>query len=259
MKIRTIFLSFMRLATGEVFGRMATFALFIYISRNFGVEFLGIVALAQTVASYVMELSDQGLKLIGARLLARSSALAGYLVPFIMKRRAVFTAGAVLLGSLYALFGPMPEPARGCVLVFNLAVIPYAFALDWVAWGLGHFGVLSIWRSGVSILYVAIAIAAMRLTMRPIASIAGANLASAIAGACFLWLMWRLRWRRTQPTPSPATVASAVEELRPRRVMTLGVANLLNLAGVSPFVQKIVDGVIIVGAIAVYTARVRET
>ena len=37
------------------------------------------------------------------------------------------------------------------------------------------------------------------------------------------------------------------------------VANLLNLAGVSPFVQKIVDGVIIVGAIALYTARTRET
>src|ERR1035438_4036235 len=172
MKIRNVFVSFARLATGEVFGRMATFALFAYVSRRFGVEILGIVALGQTVASYVMECSDQGLKLIGARLLARNGALIGYVVPFVLKRRAAFTAFAVLLGSGYAVFGPVPPVARACVLAFDFAVIPYAFSLDWVAWGLGEFGVLSIWRSGVSILYVALAILAMESNVRPIASIA---------------------------------------------------------------------------------------
>ena len=88
MKITNVFASFARLATGEVFGRMATFALFAYVSRQFGVEILGIVALAQTVATYVMGCSDQGLKLIGARLLARNHALATFVVPFVLKRRA---------------------------------------------------------------------------------------------------------------------------------------------------------------------------
>ena len=167
MKIRNVFVSFARLATGEVFGRMATFALFAYVSRRFGVQILGIVALAQTVAGYVMECSDQGLKLIGARLLARNHALATFVVPFVLKRRAALTAIAIVLGAMYALLGPVPPVARACVLVFDLAVIPYAFALDWVAWGLGHFGVLSIWRSGVSILYVAMAITAMHLAIPP--------------------------------------------------------------------------------------------
>ena len=229
MKIRTVFFSFMRLATGEVFGRMATFALFAYISRQFGVEILGIVALAQTVASYVMEVSDQGLKLIGARLLARNAALIGYLVPFVLKRRAALTAIAVLLGSAYALFGPIPAGARACVLVFSLEVIPYAFALDWVAWGLGHFGALAVWRSGVSILYVALAIVAMRWTMRPIASIAGANIVSAAGGAVFLGMLWQLRWRKPANAASPEAVAKAANELRPSSVFSLGVANLLNL------------------------------
>jgi O-antigen/teichoic acid export membrane protein len=229
MKIRTVFFSFMRLATGEVFGRMATFALFAYISRQFGVEILGIVALAQTVASYVMEVSDQGLKLIGARLLARNAALIGYLVPFVLKRRAALTAIAVLLGSAYAVFGPIPAGARACVLVFSLAVIPYAFALDWVAWGLGHFGALAVWRSGVSILYVALAIVAMRWTMRPIASIAGANIVSAVVGAVFLGMLWQLRWRTKANAASPEALAKAANELRPSSVFSLGVANLLNL------------------------------
>src|SRR5271166_6258255 len=72
MKIRTVFLSFARLATGEVLGRIATFTLFAYVSRCFGVQVFGIIALGQTVASYVMVGSDQGLKLIGARLRPRS-------------------------------------------------------------------------------------------------------------------------------------------------------------------------------------------
>ena len=229
MKIRNVFASFARLATGEVFGRMATFALFAYVSRQFGVEILGIVALAQTVAGYVMECSDQGLKPIGARLLARNHALVTFVVPFVLKRRAALTAIAIVLGAMYALLGPIPPAARACVLVFDLAVVPYAFALDWVAWGLGYFGVLSIWRSGVSILYVAMAIAAMRFTMRPIASISGANLLSALAGAGFLWMMWRFRWRKVQAGVTAEEVRAAAEELRPSRVATLGMANFFNL------------------------------
>ena len=229
MKLRNVFVSFARLATGEVFGRMATFALFAYVSRWFGVEILGIVALAQTVAGYVMECSDQGLKLIGARLLARNHALAAFVVPFVLKRRAALTAIAIVLGAMYALLGPIPPAARVCVLVFDFAVVPYAFALDWVAWGLGHFGVLSIWRSGISILYVAMAITAMQLTKRPIASISGANILSALAGAGFLWIMWQLRWRKFQGRATAEEVGAAAEELRPSRVATLGMSNLLNL------------------------------
>ncbi len=228
MKITNVFASFARMATGEVFGRMATFALFAYVSRQFGVEILGIVALAQTVATYVMGSSDLGLKLIGARLLARNHALAAFVVPFVVKRRAALAAIAVIMGAIYALLGPIPSAARVCVLVFDLAVIPYAFALDWVAWGLGHFGVLSIWRSGVGILYVAMAITAMQLTRRPIASISGANILSAVTGAAFLWMMW-LRWRRRQGDVTAAQIEAAAEELRPARVATLGTSSLLNL------------------------------
>jgi O-antigen/teichoic acid export membrane protein len=230
MKIRNVFFSFVRLASGEAFGRIATFLLFIYVSRYFGVRILGIIALAQTIASYVMELSDQGLKLIGARLLARNSQLASFVVPFVLKRRVALTVGAVALGALYAVLGPVQPEARACVLAFDFAVVPYAFALDWVAWGLGHFGVLSLWRSGVSIVYVGLAIAAMQFTMRPVVSISGANILSAFMGAVFLWLQWKLRWSRTRNEPLPSSLlTAAADELRPKRVFALGLSNLLNL------------------------------
>ena len=156
-------------------------------------------------------------------------ALATFLVPFVLRRRAALTAIAIVLGAIYAILGPIPPVARACVLIFDVAVVPYAFALDWVAWGLGHFGALSIWRSGVSVLYVAMAIIAMRFTMRPIASISGANLLSALAGAGFLWMMWRVRWRKSQTGVAVDDIKAAADELRPSRVATLGLANFLNL------------------------------
>jgi O-antigen/teichoic acid export membrane protein len=229
LNIKKLFASGAKTATGEVLGRLATFALYAYVSRRYGVEVLGIVALGQAVAIYVVEGSDQGLKLIAVRLLARNHDLLDYLVPVVGRLRAGFTVAAVLLGVGYGLFGPVPGAARACVVAFVLAVIPYACALDWVAWGLGQFGLLATWRGGVSILYVLIAITAMRVTGRPIASIVTGNATAAALGALFLWLVWRLRWRRPTNVVSPAELQAAGQELRVSRVMTLGLSNLLNV------------------------------
>lgn len=219
----------MRIATGEVLGRMATFVLYAYVSRRYGVEVFGILALGQTAAIYVMAGSDQGLKLIGARLLARDRELAGYLVPVIQRLRGGFTAMAVAVGLGYGLFGPLPDVARVCVLLFVLAVVPYSCALDWVAWGSGHFGVLATWRSGVVVVYVVLAIAAMQVTSRPVDAIAGSNFLANTMGALFLWLVWRLRLRHEGGAASAEEIKAAGEQLRAGRVMTLGLSNLLNL------------------------------
>jgi O-antigen/teichoic acid export membrane protein len=229
MKIRSIGSSFLRLAAGEACGRLATFTLYAYISRQFGLQVFGIVALAQTVASYVMEFSDQGLKLIGARLLARNDSLANFVVPTVVKKRTLFTLLAVSAGAFYALVGPVPSAARMCVLLFVAAAIPYSLALDWVAWGLGRFGVLSLWRGGVSVVYVLLAIVAMQSFGRPVAAIAGANFFSALLGAAFLLLIWRVRWRTSSAKISLDDLGAAEKELRFRSVLTLGTANLLNL------------------------------
>ena len=219
----------MRIATGEVFGRVATFILYAYVSRRYGVEVFGILALGQTASVYVVTGADQGLKLIAVRLLARDAGLAKYLVSAIGRLRAGFTAVAVLLGVCYGLFGPVPSLARGCVVAYALAVVPYSFALDWLAWGLGHFGILALWRSGSVILYVALAIATMEATNRPVASFASANFLAAIVGALFLWLVWRLKFSPSLGLPSPEAIRDADEQLRVSRVMTLGLSNFLNL------------------------------
>ena len=229
MNPKQIVQSAMRIATGEALGRIATFILYAYVSRRYGVELFGILALGQAAAVYVITGGDQGLKLIGARLLARDRDLAGYLVPVIERLRFGFTAMALALGLAYGLFGPVPDEARVCVVLFVLAVVPYSCALDWVAWGLGHFGVLATWRSGVVVVYVVLAIAAMQATDRPVEAIAGANFIAASMGALFLWLVWRLRLSHVTGAASEEAIEAAREQLGAGRVMTLGLSNLLNL------------------------------
>jgi len=221
--------SAIRIATGELLGRIATFILYAYVSRHYGVEIFGILALGQTASVYVIAGADQGLKLIGVRLLARDSSLTAYLIPAIGRLRAGFTAVAVLAGVAYGLFGPVPPVARGCVLAYALAVVPYSCALDWVAWGLGHFGILATWRSGVVILYVALAIIGMQLTNHPVASFTGGYFLAVTLGALFLWLTWRLKLKHTVGVPNLRAIREADEQLRLPRVMTLGLSNLLNL------------------------------
>src|SRR6267378_7373291 len=147
--MKRLFGSILRLGTGEAVSRLATFGLYAYISRAFGVELLGIVALSQTIATYVTSGTHQGLRMIGARLVARDARDAPAVIRHVLRKRMITCAICVALGSVYALWGPIPGNARFYVLGLVLGVIPYALSLDWLAWGLGRFGWLGVWRGGV--------------------------------------------------------------------------------------------------------------
>jgi O-antigen/teichoic acid export membrane protein len=132
--------SILKFGAGEVVSKLAAFAFFGYVSRAFGVELLGIVALSQTVAGYVTMGTDLGLRMIGARIVARDASMAPAIIPHVLRKRLISCAVCVSLASIYALWGPVPAGARPYVLGFALGVFPYAFSLDWLAWGLNHFG-----------------------------------------------------------------------------------------------------------------------
>ncbi len=232
IRVKDTLRSLLRLTAGEVGSRVASFILFAYISRRLGVEILGIVALAQTVAMYVTYGSEQGIRMIGARLVARDASWAPTVVKEVLKKRVLVSLVSVTAGCIYALFGPLPSPARPYVLCFVLAVLPCAFSLDWLAWGLNHLGWLGGWRATVSFVFVIGAVAGVHFTGKAFASITVANAASAVLGAITLWLVWRFSWSRSRyPAQSgrwkvPAEIAS---ELNWTPVMVLGVASILNL------------------------------
>src|SRR6266404_1818025 len=158
--------SVFKLGVGEVVSNFASFLFFAYISRHFGVELLGIVALAQTVARYVTLGTDQGLRLVGARLVARNGGAAPLIIKAVLLKRLLCCLICVALGSIYALFGPVPQAARPYILGFVLAVVPYAFSLDWLAWGLDKFAWLGTFRAGVTVLFLVAAVSGIVFTKK---------------------------------------------------------------------------------------------
>jgi O-antigen/teichoic acid export membrane protein len=220
--------SVIRLGAGEAVSKLASFGFYAYISRAFGVELLGIVALSQTIASYVTLGSDQGLRMIGARLVARDAREAPAIMRHVLKKRLISCAICVALGSAYALRGPVPANARFYVLGFVAAVIPYAFSLDWLAWGLDHFGWLGAWRGGVGLLFVLSAIAAMRSSGTTLLPITIANATSAVFGTVMLWALWRFRWQSPH-SESQHQNSEIANQLRWVVVLPLGVSTILNL------------------------------
>lgn len=226
--MKKLFTSVLRLGVGEGASRLASFALFAYISRSFGLELLGIVALSQTISSYVMLGTDQGLRMIGARLVARDANAAPAIMRFVLKKRLISCAACVAFAIVYAWKGPVPENARLYIFGFVLGVIPYAFSLDWLAWGLGKFGWLGVWRAAVNLLFVLGAIAAILLTGTTLLPITIANGASASLGAVLLWALWRFRWR-SPPSESKRVLTEVGSHFRWAVVLPLGMATIFNL------------------------------
>jgi O-antigen/teichoic acid export membrane protein len=226
--MKKLFGSILCLGVGEAVSKLASFGLYAYISRAFGVELLGIVALSQTIATYVTLGTDQGLRMIGARLVARDASAAPEIMRHVLRKRLISCAICVLLGSAYALWGPVPANARFYVLGFVVGVIPYAFSLDWLAWGLDHFGWLGAWRGGVGLLFVLGAIVAIRGSGTTLLPITIANGASAVFGAIILWAHWHYRWQspHSEPQHQDSEIAN---QLRWGAVLPLGMSTILNL------------------------------
>jgi O-antigen/teichoic acid export membrane protein len=223
---KDIFRSVLRLGTGEAIARLASFVLVAYISRRYGLELLGAFALAQTAATYVTQGTDQGFRYIGARIVARDASRAPSIVRLITKRKCILGTLCVAAGISYALCGPVPEYARLFLAGFVLGMLPYAFSLDWLAWGLSHFGWLGSWRAGVSLVLAAGSLIGFQVVRDPRVAIVCANFASYASGTAVLWVVWRVSWRCRLQTPA-ATEQDDAYELRWRAAFSLGLAMTL--------------------------------
>lgn len=218
--------SVLRLGAGELIARLTSFAVVAYISRRYGLELLGALALAQTVTTYLIQGTDQGFRLIGARLVARDANFALTVVPAVTRKKATAGLICVAAGLAYALCGPMPTYSRLCVAGFVLAILPYALSLDWLAWGLSHFGWMGSWRAGIGLIFMAGSFIGFRFISDPRLSLVGANMASIVAGSFVLWLVWRLSWRK-HLRAAPVTVDDCAHELRWSAALSLGLATIL--------------------------------
>jgi O-antigen/teichoic acid export membrane protein len=221
--------SVVMLGAGEATGWISSFLLFAYVSRRYGVALLGALALAQTVAAYVTMATDQGLRLIGARIVAKDPSLAREIVKPLMGKRLLLCAATVIMGSAYALRGPVPSMARPYVLGFVIAVMPYALTLDWLAWGLNQLGWMGAWKGLVKLTFVGGAILGMHSLGTSLMPLIVSNFLAAGAGATLVWILWRKAWRPRLVQATEFAVTDASKQLMWGSVFSLGTATMLNL------------------------------
>jgi O-antigen/teichoic acid export membrane protein len=124
----------------------------------------------------------------------------------------------------------VPEAARLYILGFVLGVLPYAFSLDWLAWGLDKFAWLGAFRGGVTVIFLIGAITGIEMTHTTLLPITLANGFAATIGALALWLAWNFQWKARVATGIEASEAVVKKELYWLAVLPLGMATILNQA-----------------------------
>ncbi|MBV8436360.1 MAG: polysaccharide biosynthesis C-terminal domain-containing protein [Silvibacterium sp.] len=178
------------IATGEGIARLCNLLLVIFISRTFGVRAAGAYAVAQALSVYQMHGIDFGLRQTGARLAARHPQRIGQVVRFVQRRRIALAVSVVALGYLYGRAGPVQEDARSIVSLYAISIFGYGLSVDWLAWGMQRFALMSGWRALVSAIGLAVTVTCVvklhaGLLIVPLAI----GLAYLIAGS-WLWICW---------------------------------------------------------------------
>lgn len=226
----SFFSSVLRLGLGEAIARLCSFIFLAYLSRHYSLEVFGAVTLAQGIANYVTLGTDQGLRMIGARLASTYPEAIHVLIPNVIRKRLLSCFVCVSLATAYAWFGPVPQSSRFYILGFSVAVFAYACSLDWLVWGLGKMGWLGAWRAGISLCFLICALLTLPFTTLTSVAIVGANAISAVAGGLVLWLYWSRRRRDCFEEVETDAIHAITKRLSWAAVLPLGISTILNQA-----------------------------
>lgn len=213
------------IATGEGVARVCNLILVVFVSRTFGVRAAGAYAMAQALYLYQMNGTDFGLRQTGTRLIATNPGSVRRIAGFIQRRRILLALLMMALGYWYGRSGAVPRDTRSMVSLYALAIFGYGLSVDWLAWGLQRFAVMSSWRAIGSLANVTFTIVCVvgfhaGLLVVPLT----AALANIVAGA-WLWMFWA---RRVVMNESPQEGVRALLDLPNwRSTAVLGIALLM--------------------------------
>ena len=200
------------LAVGHAVGRLCSLVVLAVVGRELGPEALGDLALGQTLSQYVRMGSEFGTTQIGARLVARRKASAQDVLGVVLRKRALLTAVAVVVGVVYACLGPVPAGTHHTLLIFAVAGGVFGFSLEWLMWGFERYGAIASSQAGVAVIYLLGAVCAVVLATRyPLIWIAIAYCVAVVFGAALLWGIWRSSAKELEQTDAEARQETAVE------------------------------------------------
>lgn len=172
----------------DITRRFIGFLTLTYLTRHLSVDQFGIINIGFTILSYAILASSFGLSGYGARAIARGES--PELINQILSIR--FIASAVsLIGIL--VFGPIlidHQETSLVVMVMSIAVIPYAFLLDWFFQGKERMGIIGFARLSSSLIYLLIIIFFVH-SSKDIFWVAFSSLASDTVNSMVLWIIFK--------------------------------------------------------------------
>jgi O-antigen/teichoic acid export membrane protein len=178
------------IAAGEGTARLCNLLLIIFISRSFGVRAAGACAIAQALSIYQMHAIDFGLRQTGARLVATHQNRLKQVVQFVQRRRIALAIGVIALGYLYGRDGPVQQDARTFVSLYALSIFGYSLSVDWLAWGVQRFALMSGWRALVSAVALVLTVTGVATFHVGLLIVPFAVALGYLVAGSWLWIGW---------------------------------------------------------------------
>ena len=178
------------IATGEGIARLCNLILVIFLSRTFGVCAAGAYAVAQALSLYQVNGTDFGLRQTGARMVARNPNSIKRVIMFVQWRRVLLAVLMMALGYWYGAAGPVPHDARTMVSLYALAILGYGLSVDWLAWGMRRFVIMSTWRAIVSLVSVVVTVISVLGFHAGLLAVPFAVALAYFVSACWIWVFW---------------------------------------------------------------------
>jgi O-antigen/teichoic acid export membrane protein len=216
-----------RFGSGEFLARVLSVTVVILLGHLYGVVIVGVYGLAVTVITYLVPVTDFGLKHVGARLLSRFPRSAAEIVQRVQRRRYLMASAALPFVLLYAALARLPLEFKVFLLVFSAIGTLYAFSLDWAAWGSENLLLAGMVKAVIPACLLISLVISLRFG-HLLACLVLGNLVGYILQSCIFYLWWQ-RHRRPIAEPNQG-VTEIAESLEWRRTSVMGFAWMTNLA-----------------------------
>jgi O-antigen/teichoic acid export membrane protein len=214
------------LASGDIPARLCGIASLLILARKWGVLFVGVYALAQSMVQYTYPFIDFGLRHVGARLIAKYPQAGGQIVERVQRRRMMMGAAILpfLLG--YALLSNTPFQLKMFLFFFSAMSCLYAVSLEWAAWGKEHMRLIAATKMmipGSVLLFLLLGLRSQHVLWWLVAG----NAVGYITQGIVFYRWWR-QWRPA--SEQRINLAAVRESLAWSRTSVMGLAWFCNLA-----------------------------
>lgn len=185
--------NFLSLFLSDGATRIIGFVATVYVARMLAVEGFGLIHYGLAFISYALLIANPGLTIIGAREVAKEpqdsrfiEQTCGLRIALAVLIFVVFIIGTVAL--------PGDAPAKRVIVVYAMALFPFAFLLEFVFQGREEMEYIGVGRIIQYIIYLALLLLFLErdadIVVVPIAYVAGY-----VAGAAFLIAVYIRRYR----------------------------------------------------------------